>query len=533
MSSAAGSIPHAPIVKSGTNPWAIAFTVTIATFMEVLDTSIANVALPHIAGGLSASVNESTWVLTAYLVANAIVLPLSAWLGSVFGRKRFYMASVAIFTCSSFLCGIAPSLGMLILFRIIQGAGGGGLQPSEQAILADTFPPEKFGMAFAIYGMAVVLAPAIGPTLGGYITDHFNWRWIFFINVPIGVISMFLSYRMIEDPLYLKEETRKARARFSIDYIGLGLITLGLGCLQVVLDKGQEEDWLSSHFITVLSVISVTALVGFVVWELRQTYPILDLKLFKNSTFSITWLMMFIVGTGLYGTTVLLPLYLQQLMGYTAQLSGLVLSPGGLTIMVMMPIVGTLITRVQARWLIAFGFGVSALALIHMTNINPQIDFKAAIIYRCLQSIGLAFLFVPLTTIAYVGIPQTQNNQVSSFINLARNVGGSVGIAMVTTIVARRSQVHQDHLSLHVTAYDHTFQNLLGGLNDTFIQRGFSPSDAVQQTYGHLYGFVQMQSTAMAFVDAIWVMAVSCLCMLPLVFLMKKNDPRTAQMSAH
>ncbi|MDO8434067.1 MAG: DHA2 family efflux MFS transporter permease subunit [Candidatus Binatus sp.] len=535
MSTAArsSSAGEASIARAVANPWAIALTVTIATFMEVLDTSIANVALPHIAGGLSASVNESTWVLTAYLVANAIVLPLSAWLGNVVGRKRFYMASVAIFTCSSFLCGIAPSLGMLILFRIIQGAGGGGLQPSEQAILADTFPPEKFGMAFAIYGMAVVLAPAIGPTLGGYITDHFNWRWIFFINVPIGMVSMLLTYRMVEDPPYLKEVTKTARARFSIDYIGLGLIALGLGCLQVVLDKGQEEDWLSSHFIAWLAAISVVAVIGFVIWELRQKYPILDLKLFKSPTFSITWLMMFVVGTGLYGTTVLLPLYLQQLMGYTAQLSGLVLSPGGLTIMLMMPIVGTLVTRVQARWLIAFGFAVSAWALIYMTNINPRIDFRAAIVYRCLQSIGLAFLFVPLNTIAYVGIPQAQNNQVSSFINLARNIGGSVGIAMVTTIVARRSQVHQDHLSLHVTAYDHTFQTLANGMNATFLQRGFSPTEAVQQTYGHLYGFVQMQSAALAYVDTIWVMAISCLCMLPLVFLMKKNDPRTAQMGAH
>jgi DHA2 family multidrug resistance protein len=515
------------------NPWAIALTVTLATFMEVLDTSIANVALPHIAGGLSASVNESTWVLTAYLVANAIVLPLSAWMANMVGRKRFYMSCVALFTVSSLLCGFAPTLGILIIFRIIQGAGGGGLQPSEQAILADTFPAEKFGMAFAIYGMAVVLAPAIGPTLGGYITDHFNWRWIFFINVPIGAVSMMLTYRMVEDPPYLKEEIKKARANFSIDYMGLGLIALGLGCLQVVLDKGQEEDWLGSHMIVVLAAVSIVSLLTFIVWEMRQRNPILDLRLFKNSTFATSWLMMFIVGTGLYGTTVLLPLYLQTLMGYTAELSGFVLSPGGLTIMLMMPLVGTLVTRVQARWLAAFGFAISAWSLLYMTGINPQIDFRAAIIYRCLQSIGLAFLFVPLTTVAYIGVPQNKNNQVSSLINLARNIGGSVGIAIVTTVVARRSQVHQDRLSLHITAYDHPFQNAITGMNQLFVQKGFSPSDAVTQSYAHLYGLVQMQSAALAYVDAIWVMGILCLCMLPLVFLLKKNDPRKAQIAAH
>jgi DHA2 family multidrug resistance protein len=283
------------------NPWAIAFTVTLATFMEVLDTSIANVALPHIAGGLSSTVDESTWILTSYLVANAMVLPLSAWASAMLGRKNFYMSCVALFTISSFMCGIAPSLTMLIVFRILQGAGGGGLQPSEQAILADTFPPEKFGMAFAIYGMAVVCAPIIGPTLGGFIVDHFNWRWIFFINVPVGIISLLLSYRMVEDPPYIKEQKKRARARMSIDYTGVGLVLVGLGCLQVVLDKGQEEDWLSSHFIVVLSVIAAVALVSFVLWEWRQTHPILDVRLFAKRSFAITGLMMFAMGLWQHG----------------------------------------------------------------------------------------------------------------------------------------------------------------------------------------------------------------------------------------
>src|SRR6516165_793446 len=324
------------------NPWAIALTVTLATFIEILDTSIANVSLPHIAGGLSGTVDESTWILTAYLVANAIVLPTSAWIAARVGRKRFYMTCVAIFTVSSFLCGLAPSLTALILFRVMQGAGGGGLQPSEQAILSDTFPPEQFGMAFAIYGMAVVLAPAIGPTLGGYITDNFSWHWIFFVNVPVGIISLMLTYRMIEDPPYLNAASKAAARKRSVDYIGLGLIVLGLGCLQVVLDKGQEDDWFQSNLIAGLSIISITALVIFVVWEWRQPHPILELKLFRSRNFAIACLMMFVLGVVLYGSTTLLPLFVQELLGYTAELSGMVLSPSGLAIIVMLPLVGVL-----------------------------------------------------------------------------------------------------------------------------------------------------------------------------------------------
>jgi DHA2 family multidrug resistance protein len=519
------------VVGAAHNPWAIAFTVTLATFMEVLDTSIANVSLPHIAGGLSASVDESTWVLTAYLVANAIVLPLSAWVSGFIGRKRFYMTCVALFTISSLFCGFAPTLGTLVIFRIIQGAGGGGLQPSEQAILADTFPGEKFGMAFAIYGMAVVLAPAIGPTLGGYITDHFNWRWIFFINVPIGIISLLLTYRMVEDPPYLKKEERKAGWRANIDYVGLGLIVLGLGCLQVVLDRGQELDWFGSRMIAWFIVISTVSLVAFVLWELRQKNPILDLKLFRERTFATAILMMFILGFGLYGSTILLPLYLQQLMGYTSQLAGMVLSPGGFAIALMMPLVGTLVSRVQARWLIATGFLITGFAFLAMSNINPHIDFHTAMMYRIEQSIGLAFLFVPITTIAYLGIAPNKNNQVSSIISLARNIGGSVGIAMVTTLVARRSQFHQDRIASHVTGYDHVFRNGVSALTSNMMQQGYSAADATHQAYGRIYGLLEQQSMALAYVDVIWVFAVAALCMVPLVLLMKKNDPRKVSMA--
>jgi DHA2 family multidrug resistance protein len=520
-----------PVAVAARNPWIVAFTVTLATFMEVLDTSIANVSLPHIAGGLSASVDESTWVLTAYLVANAIVLPLSAWMSGLIGRKRFYMTCVALFTISSLFCGIAPTLSTLVVFRIIQGAGGGGLQPSEQAILADTFPGEKFGMAFAMYGMAVVLAPAIGPTLGGYITDHFNWRWIFFINVPIGIISLLLSYRVVQDPPYLKKEAGRAGWRANIDYIGLGLIVLGLGCLQVVLDRGQELDWFGSRFITSFIIIAAVSLVAFVLWEWRQKNPILDIKLLRARTFATAILMMFILGFGLYGSTILLPLYLQQLMGYTSQLAGMVLSPGGFAIALMMPLVGVLVSKVQARWLIAVGFLITGCAFLYMSNINPHIDFRTAMEYRIAQSIGLAFLFVPITTIAYVGIAPSKNNQVSSIISLARNIGGSVGIAMVTTLVARRSQFHQDRIASHVTGYDHAFQNGVGGLSANLMHHGYSSADATQQAYGRIYGLLEQQSMSLAYVDVIWIFAIAALCMVPLVLLMKKNDPRKVSMA--
>lgn len=530
--SAAPEAQLALSLKPAHNPWAVAFTVTLATFMEILDTSIANVALPHIAGGLSASVDESTWVLTSYLVANAIVLPLSAWLASRFGRKNFYMTCVALFTLSSFMCGIAPTLSGLVLFRVIQGAGGGGLQPSEQAILADTFPPDQFGMAFAVYGMAVVLAPVIGPTLGGFIVDHFNWRWIFFINIPVGITSLILSYRMIEDSPYLAEQ-RKTAKRVGIDYTGLGFVVVGLACLQVVLDKGQEEDWLASHLVVYLSATAVIALVSFVIWEWRREYPILEVRLFRERSFALAALMMFVLGFGLYGTTVLLPLYTQQLLGYPAETAGMVLSPGGLATIAVMPLVGALISRVQARWLIAFGFAITALAMFHMVNINPHIDYWTAMNYRIYQSIGLAFLFVPITTIAYAGIPQSKNNQVSSIVNLGRNVGGSVGIAMVTTILARRSQTHQHQLIFHLSGYDRALQDAIAGMTSMFVDRGYSPADAAQQSYGQLYRLLQFHSAALAYVDAVWLMAIAACCMIPLVLLMKKNDPRAASMAAH
>jgi MFS transporter, DHA2 family, multidrug resistance protein len=349
------------------NPWVIALVVTMATFMEVLDTSIANVSLPHIAGGLAADVDQSTWILTSYLVSNAIVLPMSGWFSSLIGRKRFYMSCVALFTISSFLCGLAPNLATLIIFRILQGAGGGGLQPSEQSILADTFSPKQRGMAFAVYGMAVVVAPAIGPTLGGFITDNYSWRWIFYINVPIGIISILLTQRLISDPPHLSGAKRKG---LSIDYTGLGLLALGLGALQIVLDKGQRDDWFESNFILALTVIAVVALLVAVVWEWRHKNPIIDLKLFRDRSFAIGNSMMFMLGFILLGTTLLLPLFTQTMLGYTAEKAGLALMPGGLVILACMPVVGFLLSRTDPRRLMIFGLAMLTGALFFMTHFN-------------------------------------------------------------------------------------------------------------------------------------------------------------------
>src|SRR5947209_4797626 len=369
--------PTAPAWRPKYNPWVIALTVTLATFMEVLDTSIANVALPHIAGGLIATQDEATWVLTSYLVANAIVLPISAWVSVMVGRKRFYMTCVVLFTVSSFLCGFAPSLGMLIFFRVLQGLGGGGLATSEQSILADTFTLEKRGMAFAVYGMAIVMAPAIGPTLGGWITDNYSWRWIFYINVPIGAISLFLTHRIVEDPPYIKTEGAKMR-RNPIDYLGLGLITVGIGCLQIVFDKGQEADWFSSDMIRTLTAICVVMLVWFAIHEWNHANPILDIRLLRQRNFATAVFMMFVLGMVLFGTTVLIPQFLQIQMGYTAENAGRALSAGAVVLIFMMPIVGQLVSRVDPRMLVGFGFLATSAALYHMTIINAGMDFRTA-----------------------------------------------------------------------------------------------------------------------------------------------------------
>jgi DHA2 family multidrug resistance protein len=507
--------PHG--FTGGHNPWVVAMTVTLATFMEILDTSIANVSLPHIAGNLSVSQDESTWVLTSYLVSNAIILPVSGWFATRLGRKRFYMTCVALFTTSSFLCGIAPNLGALVFFRVIQGLGGGGLGPSEQAILADTFPPRQRGMAFATYGMAVVLAPAIGPTLGGYITDHFTWRWIFFINIPVGIVSLLLTSRVVVDPPHLAEARRRVGP---IDYIGLSLIAVGLGALELVLDKGQEEDWFASHLITTFAVAAAVALVAFVVWEWRHPHPVVDVRMFRSRSFAAANVMMLTLGIALFGSTVLLPQFLQVWMGYSAQQSGEVLSPGGLVVIMLLPLVGRLVSRVDARWLIAFGFLVLSTALFHIVRtLYPGIDFGTAVELRAFQSVGLAFLFVPINTVAYAGVPPEKNNAVSGIVNLSRNMGGDIGIAFVTTLIARRSQFHQARLAEAVTPGSETVLSRLAGAARTLEHAGSSTADATRQAYGAVYRQLVQQAQTLAYLDAFYLLAWFSLAMVPLVFL--------------
>jgi len=414
----------------------------------------------------------------------------------------------------------------------MQAAGGGGLAPSEQAILADTFPPKKRGMAFAVYGMAVVLAPAIGPTLGGYITDNYSWRWIFYINVPVGILSLMLTNIMVEDPPHMADVRRKSRF-IPIDYIGLGLVAVGLGCLQVVLDKGQEDDWFGSHFITAFVIVCAVSLIAFIIWEARHKYPIVNLRLFRIRTFAMSNFLMFLLGIVLFGTTVLIPLYLQSLMGYTAQKAGEVLSPGAVVIIFLMPLVGWLVAKVDARYLIAFGFLTTALALLHMTNLYLGIDFRTAVMFRVYQAAGLAFLFVPINTISYVGVPPDQNNQVSGLMNLSRNLGGSVGISMVTTLLARRAQLHQDNLVTNTYAANPAFRNLVDGLNQQLTAQGVIPSEATQQSYGRIYAILGRQASVLAYIDTIKLLAVICLCLVPLVFIMRKNKPGRGPAAAH
>ena len=529
-----------PVWKPRHNQWAIALTVTLATFMEVLDTSIANVALPHIAGGLGASADEATWVLTSYLVANAVVLPASAYMVTFFGRKRFYMACVVMFGLSSMLCGLAPSLPLLIFFRVLQGAGGGGLAPSEQAILADTFEPEKRGQAFAIYGMAVVAAPALGPTLGGWITDNFDWRWIFFINVPIAIVSLILTDRLVEDPPFIQKRVAATRKTgLKLDFFGFALLALGFGSLEFVLDKGQEDDWFGSRVITFFTALCIVALSTLVVWSVTQLRkgkrPILNLELFRNRNFAATFMMMFLLGFALYGTTVLIPQYLQSLMGYTAQLAGMVISPGGITIMIIMPLVGFLIQRIDPRYLVAFGFTVTTIALLHMRTLYPEVSFGYAASLRIYQTIGIAFLFVPINTMAYTGVRQDQNNDVSGLTNLARNIGGSVGTAFFITVLARREQFHQMRLGDALHPSNPLLQQRIDSLKTFFQHAGglaSSPQTASVFAYGNVYNQLKRQATALAYIDVIQLLAIGCGCMLPLVFLLKKRKA-SAPPAAH
>ncbi len=533
--------------KPRANKWAVALTVTLATFMEVLDSSIANVSLPHIAGSLGASQDEATWVLTSYLVANAIILPASAYLTTFIGRKKFYMICVVLFGVSSALCGLAPSLSLLVFFRILQGAGGGGLAPSEQAILADTFEPKDRGKAFALYGLAVVVAPAIGPTLGGWITDNYNWRWIFFINVPIAMLSLFLTSRLVEDPPHIVREVKESKlGGLKLDFFGFGLLASGFGSLEFILDKGQEDDWFGSRIITFFIVLCVTSLVTLIFWELYQlrikNRPILNLTLFRRKTFSISFVLMFVLGFTLYGTTVLIPQFVQTLLGYTAELAGLVISPGGLCIVFCMPIVGILIGKLDPRWMIGFGFTIQAVSMILMHQFSLDSSFKYILWVRVFQSSGLAFLFIPINTISYTGVARAENNDVSGLTNLARNIGGSVGTAYIATMLSRGSQRHEAYMIRNLLPGNRAFDQQVNRLKPLFhggahnmgsMLGGSQNLGGVQTAQAFIYNQLHRQSSMLAYLDIIAILGVFCACMIPLVVLIGKIKPAAGGPAVH
>jgi DHA2 family multidrug resistance protein len=503
------------------NPWLVAVAVMAATFMEILDTTVVNVSLPHIAGDLSATIDESTWALTSYLVANAVVLPLAGWLSHQFGRKRLLMVSVGGFTLSSLLCGLAPSLPFLVLFRIIQGTTGGALQPLSQAVLLEAFPPEDRGKAMGFWGLGIVVAPIFGPVLGGWLTDSYSWRWVFYINLPVGILALVMMQMFIFDPAYIGRRGER------VDWTGIGFLALGIGALQIFLDKGQEDDWFASHLITILAVVSAVALAALVVRELRVAHPVVDLRVFRERTYATGVFLMTIVGFVLYGSLVLLPILLQTLLGYPALQAGIAMAPRGVGSFIAMPIVGLTVGRIDARRLLAAGIVGGSLTLFWLGALNLQAGYWDVFWPQFVQGISLSLLFVPLTTITMDPIPRERMGNATSIFNLMRNIGGSLGIAMATTILARRQQLHTSVLGAHVDAYSPQARALLEQLRAAFVARGADLATAARQAQAAVWGLVQRQASMLSFTDVFRLLAVLFLALLPLLFLMR--SPRAGR----
>jgi DHA2 family multidrug resistance protein len=509
----------------GHNPYLIAFVVSIATFMEVLDTTIANVALRHIAGSLAVGIDESTYVITSYLVANAIVLSISGWLSTVIGRKRFYMICVATFTVSSLLCGFAWNLQSLVLFRILQGLGGGGMATSEQAILADSFPPHKRGQAFAIYGVAVVVAPVIGPTLGGWITDTYTWHWVFLINVPMGMLSLFLVGTLVKEPSGAEEEREKLLSKgLRVDYIGFLLVAIGLASLEFVLDEGQRHDWFGSTMIVFFAVLSAVSLIALIPWELSREDPIVDLRLLGRRQFAACFLVMLGTGAVLISTTQILPQLLQTELNYTALLAGLALSPGGIATLVLMPVVGRLVGIVQPKYLIMLGAAIVAFSMWHLTGLTGDITYGYAAMSRIFLALGLPFLFLPVTTASYDGVPPDKTNQASALINVARNIGGSMGVALAQTVLAQRQQFHQSRLIEHAAPSDLGYQQTIETMTRFFQAQGSNASDAASQAVAWVGRILQQQVDLLAYIDVFWTLAIVAILMIPTAAVLRPID---------
>jgi DHA2 family multidrug resistance protein len=497
-------------------------TVALAAFMEVLDTSIANVALPHIAGSLGASTNEGTWVLTSYLVANAIVLPMGGWASSVLGRRNFFVLCIVIFTVSSFLCGAAPSLPLLLIFRILQGAGGGGMQPMAQAIMADSFEPQKRGQAFALYGLVAVLAPSIGPTLGGWITDNFSWRWIFFINIPVGILAFILVSRLVEDPPWIKADRSRLR---HMDYLGLSFLTIAMGGLQIMLDKGEENDWFSSGFICFFAFLFIFGIVGLILWEWNHKNPLINLKLFRFKNFAICCFLMALVGGVLNANTVLQPQFMQQLLGWTATISGMALTAGGVVLLFVMPMAGYATGKVAARWLTVVGFILFVISFRYAAMVTTlNMTFASASWLRVVQMIPIPFCFISITTAAYVGMPREQSNQVAGLINFVRNIGGSILIAVTNAQVTSRASWHQQHLQSSMTSASIAFQQQSQALTG-FFGGDFGSANGKGMALASIYNQLNMQAQVQGYQDVYMELSWMSVVLVALAFMLSKNKP--------